>query len=250
MITAYRLFLAGRRVPILWLPLLLIVSLSGCSRNQDHASLTSNRSLANPGELFQTHSDRLATLAMRNNLHSLYRLLDKLYRRNPREWQKTGLPTVEAAQKAVQLAIEQNRPPASLAGRKDIAALSYALGDDFQGDRVGAFIYALGSMIITAHGGHTTFYITDVLDARFIHNAARNIEKASWMLANRQDIDGNPWLLSNEMTENSRNLSFAVEFAKIIARLDLITDILDERYRRIGVNYAHGLLFLNFLPVQ
>ena len=31
---------------------------------------------------------------------------------------------------------------------------------------------------------------------------------------------------------------------------DLLAHVLEERYRRIGVNYAHGLLFLNFLPVQ
>lgn len=41
-----------------------------------------------------------------------------------------------------------------------------------------------------------------------------------------------------------------MEFGKITARLDLLAHVLEERYRRIGVNYAHGLLFLNFLPVQ
>ncbi|MGH8376397.1 MAG: hypothetical protein ACRER6_14200, partial [Pseudomonas sp.] len=46
------------------------------------------------------------------------------------------------------------------------------------------------------------------------------------------------------------NLSFAVEFGKIVARLDLLTRMLDERYRRIGLNYAQSLVFLNFLPVQ
>ena len=40
------------------------------------------------------------------------------------------------------------------------------------------------------------------------------------------------------------------EFGKIVARLDLITQMLDKRYRRIGLNYAQSLLFLNFLPVQ
>ena len=35
-----------------------------------------------------------------------------------------------------------------------------------------------------------------------------------------------------------------------VARLDLLTQMLDERYRRIGLNYAQSLLFLNFLPVQ
>jgi hypothetical protein len=32
--------------------------------------------------------------------------------------------------------------------------------------------------------------------------------------------------------------------------MDLLTQMLDERYRRIGLNYAQSLLFLNFLPVQ
>jgi hypothetical protein len=234
-----------------WLSLPLLMALTGgCARHQDHQAFVGNKSPVKPSEFFQTHSDRLATIAMRNNLNSLYQLLDKLYRRNPREWRKTGLPSIEAAEKRVQMGIEKDQPLASLGGRKDVAALSYALSNDFQGDRVGAFIYAIGSMLITAHGGSTEFYLTDSLNAQFIHNAARNIEKATWLLTSRRDLQGNPWLLSNEISADARNVSFAVEFGKIVARLDLLSDVLDERYRRIGFNYAQGLLFLNFLPVQ
>lgn len=230
--------------------LMLTLCLSGCARNQNNGAFVSNSAPANPGELFQTHSDRLATIGMRNNLNSLYRLMDKLYQRNPREWRKSGLGDRDATQRAVQQAIEAGRPPPSLAGRQDIVALSYALSNEFEGDRVGAFIYAIGSMLVTAHGGRTQFYLTDSIDAQFVHNAARNIEKATWLLATRRDAQGNPLLLSNEISDQGRNLSFAVEFAKIVARLDYLSDVLDERYRRIGVNYAHSLLFLNFLPVQ
>ncbi len=230
----------------LWLGLLL----SGCATHQDHDSIVGNKSAAKPGEFFQTHTDRMATIGMRNNLNTLYRLMDKLYRRNPREWRKTGLPTLEEAELQVQRAIEQDLPLPELGGRKDVEALSYALSVDYKGDRVGGFVYALGSMLITAHGGRTEFYMTDALDPQFIHNAARNIEKATWMLASRNDLKGNPWLLSNELSPDVRNLSFAVEFGKIVARLDLLTDVLDERYRRLGVSYAQGLLFMNFLPVQ
>ncbi|TBU84829.1 hypothetical protein DNK34_21690 [Pseudomonas dryadis] len=230
--------------------LALLFQAAGCARHQDNRAFLDNRSSVGPGELFQTHSDRLATIGMRNNLNSLYRLMDKLYRRNPREWRKTGLESSEAAQRAVQQAIEQGRPLPSLEGREDIVALSYALSVEFQGDRVGAFIYAIGSMLVTAHGGRTQFYLTDSIDAQFVHNAARNIERATWLLASRRDAQGRPLLLSNEISDEGRNLSFAVEFGKIVARLDYLSDVLDERYRRIGVNYAHGLLFLNFLPVQ
>jgi len=228
----------------------MVLCLSGCARNQNNGAFISNSAAATPGELFQTSSDRVATIGMRNNLNSLYRLMDKLYQRNPREWRKSGLGDRDATQRAVQQAIEEGRPPPSLAGRQDIVALSYALSNEFEGDRVGAFIYAIGSMLVTAHGGRTQFYLTDSIDAQFVHNAARNIEKATWLLATRRDAQGNPLLLSNEISEQGRNLSFAVEFGKIVARLDYLSDVLDERYRRIGVNYAHSLLFLNFLPVQ
>lgn len=226
------------------------LSLGGCAQHQSHESIIGNKSPVKASEFFQTHSDRMATIGMRNNLNSLYRLMDKLYRRNPREWRKTGLESSEAAQHQVQTAIEQNKPLDELGGRKDVAALSYALSPEYKGDRVGAFIYSLGSMLVTAHGGRTEFYMTDELDAKFIYNAARNIEKATWMLTSRMDVQGAPWLLSNEISVEGRNLSFAVEFGKIVARLDLLTDVLDERYRRLSVNYAQSLLFLNFLPVQ
>ncbi len=239
-----------RRKVKLGLLLVTLLATSGCSTQQDHQAIISNHSPIKSSELFQSHADRMATLGMRNNLNSLYRLMDKLYLRNPREWRKTGLADVESVKRAVHRAIELDKPLSQLGGRTDVAALGYALSAEYQGDRVGAFIYSLASMLITAHGGRTEYYLSDTLDPQFIHNAARNVEKASWMLAQRTDAGGKPWLLSNEISAEGRNLSYAVEFGKIVARLDLLTDVLDERYRRMGVSYAQGLLFINFLPVQ
>nr|BFE89755.1 hypothetical protein GCM10020185_02910 [Pseudomonas brassicacearum subsp. brassicacearum] len=75
------------------------------------------------------------------------------------------------------MAIEQQQPLPTLGGKKDLAALSYAMSPEFLGDRVGAFIYAIGSMLVTAHGNRLEFYMTDTIDPRFVSNAARNIEK-------------------------------------------------------------------------
>ncbi len=227
----------------------LLFTLGGCGQ-LSHSDIVNKSDSAEAGEFFQTNVDRMATLAMRDNLNSLYRLLDKLYRRNPGEWRKTGQPTIEAAEKVIQTAIEQNRDLPSLNGLRDIQALSYALSPEFQGDRAGAFIYAIGTMLITAHGGRMEFYITDTISAEFINNAARNIEKATWMLGQRKDLQDKRLLLANQLSKDGRNLSFAVEFGKIVARLDLISEVLDERYRRLGVSYAQSLLFMNFLPVQ
>ncbi len=231
--------------------LLLGALASGCSNApRNAAGEDTSQGSMRAGEFLQTDADRMATLAMRDNLQSLYQLLWKLYKRNPAEWKKTGLPSQADAELAIRRAIEQNRELSDLGGRRDIAALSYSLDPAFKGDRVGAFIYSLASMLITAHGGRTEFYVYQGIDAQYVYNAARNVEVATWMLATRKDDKGAPLLLSNALTDDASNLSYAREFAKIVARLDLLAEVLGERYRRISVNYAQGLLFMHFLPVQ
>ncbi len=243
LITAH---IRGQRWLIACMTLLFV---TGCSQQQGRDVISQFRE-GKPQEFLQTSVDRMATLTMRDNLDSLYRLMNKLYLRNPDELKKSGFLDARIAEKQVRMAIEQQQPLPTLGGRKDLAALSYAMSPEFLGDRVGAFIYAIGSMLVTAHGDRLEFYMTDAINPTFVNNAARNIEKATWILSQRQNPQGGPLLFSNEISEEGSNLSFAVEFGKIVARLDLLTQMLDERYRRIGLNYAQSLLFLNFLPVQ
>lgn len=237
-----------RRLCLL-LTCLSMLAASGCSQQQG-SDIVSQFREGKPQEFLQTSVDRMATLAMRDNLDSLYLLMSKLYLRNPDELKKSGFLDARTAGKQVRMAIEQQQPLPTLGGKKDLGALSYAMSPEFLGDRVGAFIYAIGSMLVTAHGNRLEFYMTDAINPTFVSNAARNIEKATWILSQRQNKQGEPLLFSNEISEEGSNLSFAVEFGKIVARLDLLTQLLDERYRRIGLNYAQSLLFLNFLPVQ
>lgn len=205
-----------------------------------------------PSELAQSDSNRMATLGMRDNLASLMLLADKLYRRNPAEWRKAS-PTREAALAKLKLAIDSSTAWPDLQGKRDIAAMSLALGPDFKGDRVAAFIYASADMLMTAHGNKTTYYLTDALDAQYVYNAARNIEIAVWLLASRKNAQGLPLLLSDEINERERNLSFEREFGKVIGRLDLLASLLTEKYRRAVITYVQNLLggtFLQFLPVR
>ena len=60
-------------------------------------------------------------------------------------------------------------------------------------------------------------------------------------------------MLSNEITADSRNLSFEREFGKIIGRLDLLASTMTERYRPAAISYVQGLALgpvLAFLPVR
>jgi hypothetical protein len=233
--------------------LLALAALAGCaSQAPTHKGEAQAAPMA-ASEVGQSDVNRMATLGMRDNLEGLLRLADKLYRRNPAEWRKTSTLGRDAALAQLRVAVDTRTPWPELQGKRDIAALSLALGSDFKGDRVAAFIYASADMVVTAHGGKTAYYLTDSLDAQYIYNAARNIEIAVWMLSNRRNAAGQPLLLADEITERERNLSFEREFGKIIGRLDLLSSVLTEKYRRAVITYVQNLLggtFLQFLPVR
>jgi len=203
-------------------------------------------------ELLQTDSNRMATLAMRDNLHSLWTLLDKLYQRNPGEWKKTAASR-GAAVAQVRTAVLQRQPWVPLQGLRDVQGLSLALQGDFQGDRAAAFVYAAADMLVQAHGDKVSFTLVDGLDPQHLFNAARNMEIASWILNTRKNSVGQPLLLANHLSDQERNLSFEREMGKVIGRLDLLARYSTERYRRSVIGYGQGLVagpFLQFLPVK
>ena len=227
--------------------------LAGCAGNAPTQRGEVKGAATTPAELAQSDMNRVATLAMHENLEGLFRLMDKLYRRNPAEWRKTSATSREHAIEQVRTAILQRQPWAPLQGRRDIAAMGFALAPDFAGDRVAAFIYATADMIITAHGGKTEFFLLDGMDAQHLYNAARNVESAVWLLAQRRNAQGQPLLLADEIGPQGRNLSFEREFGKIIARLDLLAALTTEKYRRAAISYVQGIVggtFLQFLPVR
>lgn len=230
-----------------------LVLLTGCSSTAPTDKGQAAGAPMASGELAQSDLNRMASLGMRDNLNSLLLLADKLYRRNPSEWRKSGLPTREATVARLRAALDAREPWPDLLGKRDIAAMALALGPDFAGDRVAAFVYASADMLVTAHEGKSDFYLTDSLDAQHIYNAARNIEIAVWMLANRRNAAGQPLLLADEITVTERNLSFEREFGKIIGRLDLVALMMTEKYRRAVITYVQSVVggnFLQFLPVR
>jgi hypothetical protein len=201
-------------------------------------------------QMAQTDFNRTVTIAMRDNLESLARLMEKLYRRNPTEWRKTSAPDIETAIQQGRDAIHTGKAPAQLQGLHDIEILTIAMDPYYRGDRVGALIFGLADMMIRSHNGKTRYYMSDVLDARHVYNAARNVEVAAWLLATRRNAVGKPLLLANEIGPDAVNLSFEREFGQLVGRLDLVANLLDENLRRVGINYMQGLLFFNFLPVR
>lgn len=232
--------------------LLLFLSLTGCGSpvpNQRDV----NGAAFNESQLVQSGMNRFANLTMRDNLDSLAVLLDKLYRRNPSMWRRSGAATLDEARERVMLALRTNADwPGGDVPQRGVEAIRLAFAPVYDGDRAGLLVYGLGSMLIQAYDGHVSLNLLNGLNAQKVANAAHNVAVAAWLLASRTDAQGRPLLLADDITPEARNLSFQREFGKIIGRLDTLAATADEKYRRSIIDYAQGLVagpFLQFLPI-
>jgi hypothetical protein len=199
-------------------------------------------------DLLKSDIDAVAEVHLRESIASARLLMEKLYRRNPRELRKSGAATPEAA---VARAFDPRyvwRFP-ELSNLRGIEALQLAFRPDFTGDRVFAFGVGLGSMITRAYDDKTRFYLTDSLDAQRLYNAARNVEIAAWKLANTRGPNGEPMLLSNDMSAAAPNLSFEREIGKLVAYQDTLALVMAQRTNRTIRLFTQSLATAVFLPI-
>lgn len=230
--------------------LILCCALSACTPTPVQKKVKGQEMAS--GQLLQSDSNRIANLAMRDNLDSLQLLLEKLYKRNPIMWKKRGESREQAIEQVMQAIIEE-QPLADAPDHRSIGAMTLAFDPTYQGDRAGSLIYGLGTMLYDLYGERTEHYLLHGLDAQKLANASYNIEVAAWMLSQKRNPDGSLMLISNELSEQGNNLTFEREFGKMIGRLDLLAVTMDEKYRRIGINYLQGLVgapLLQFLPIS
>jgi hypothetical protein len=229
--------------------------LAGCAQTGDKGRSVSEsvgHSVAtfDPKQIGKSDVDRVADLHRREVFASVRVLAEKLYRRNPREWKKGGHASIEAAlDRLLDPRMGWRLPEA--AGRRGTDAILLALRDDFEGDRVAAFIAGMGGMLNAAFEDKTEFFMLDDLDPQKLYNSARNLEIAAWKLAAARDASGGLLLLSNEMAQAAQpaNLSFEREFGKMIGNLDLLSTLIADKGHRTIARVAQSLATAVFLPV-
>ena len=192
--------------------------------------------------------DIAAEAHARECLASARLLMEKLYRRNPREWRKGNYSSMDAAVARAFDARSQFRFP-ELGNVRGSDAILLALKPEYSGDRVFAFGVGLASMVFLSYNGKTEFYFTDTLDPQKLYNSARNIEIAAWKLANARDTRGNPLIVSNEGSGDVANLSFEREFGKMIAYQDVMAQMAAQRTNRLIRRVVQSLAVAVFLPI-
>jgi len=232
--------------------LLLACSLiSACAMNSpiENKPIPERNDRSTANQLGKTDMDRMADVEVEENTKSLRNLMTKLYKRNPRELPKS---TPDPIEKMVDWVFDGESQHhfqfKDLDNKQGTDAIFLAFNPDYQGDRVLAYIVGLHTMLLKAHGNKTDFYLTDNIDPQSVYNVARNIEIAAWKLSTARDANGNLYLLTNEINDKDRNLSFEREFGKMIGRTDLYAIALAEKSQRMISRVMQSLATAVFLP--
>lgn len=229
--------------------LLAVLLLGGCAnqniKHKDGSSSSREFSVAN---LAKSDVDVACELTQREALKSLKLLTDKLYKRNPQEYRKAGMESVDAA--TARLFDEVPKWPESHLAKlnwEENFKLTFLEG--YSGDRVYVFMSALTSMVMASYNHKSQFFITDELSAQKLYNSARNVEIAVWKLSNAKLPSGAKYLVSNTLDGETANLSFEREFGKVIAEQDLLALLIEDRGNRAITRTLQGVASFVFLPI-
>jgi hypothetical protein len=175
--------------------------------------------------------------------------MSKLYKRNPRELKKSSYKMAE--ENIVRLFdLEHTWDFPELAGTHDIESIRLVFNEEYQGDRVFAFVSGLISMIMKSYNYKSKFYMINSVDPQKLYNGARNLEIAAWKLNNDHDLQGNLFLMSNSLpNEEIRNLSYERIFGKLIATQDNIAIIIAGKKNRVIKTVIQRMATAIFLPI-
>lgn len=216
-----------------------IVVVSGCSSTGDVAGRSFEISSVAKNDI-----DLVSETHQRVVFISLKQLAVKLYKRNPAEWKKGEHETLQDAVEAL-----SGDPFPVIDEKSSIACIRLSFDENFQGDRVRAFIVGLETMVLDSYDGHRTFYLHNLLEAQKLYNSARNIELASWLIRTKQDSEGRLFLLSSGDADSEEvNLSFERLFGKMINAQDMMAQIMADRTHRQIKNVIQSLATV-FIPI-
>ncbi len=230
------------------LVVLLALALGSCgapARKKDGTRIASGFSVSS---LAKTDIDMVAEAHFQHTFVHLRTLMEKLYRRNPREWRKTGQPSSD---EVVYLVFDTSHDWRfkELNYLKGADAIHLAFREDYQGDRVLAYIVGLATMTQAAYNDKSEFFVFDELAPQKLYNCARNYEIAAWKLSSARNPRGELYLLSNETEGAVKNLSFEREFGKLIAHQDMLARIVAEKTNRGIVRAIQSMATAVFLPI-
>lgn len=225
------------RIPSLLITLFTTIALFGCSSNGDVKGREFEVS-----SVVKNDIDLVSETHQQVVFDALTELAVKLYKRNPAEWKKAGHASLDMAVTALSA-----NPFPSVEGKTSSDCIRLAFDQNFQGDRVAAYILGLKTMVLSAYDDHREFYLHNLLEAQKLYDSARNLELASWLLRSKTDSNGKLFLLSSTGSDDV-NLSFERLFGKMINAQDMLAQIMADRTHR-NIKNAIQAVATAFIPI-
>ncbi len=225
----------------------LALSLAGCNLATNGNSPVKTRAFK-LDDLAKGDVDLVLEVQLNYSLEYLEGLMEKLYKRNPKELRKGGWVSRKVAKQRV-FGPGQARYFSALQGKRSVDAMRLAFDDDYYGDRVLALMEGLRGMLLDSYNGKRQLFLLDELDPQKLYNAARNIEITVWKLNNDRNHEGQLFLLSNETQGPVHNLSFERLFGKMIAVQDSTARFVAETTNRRVKNVIQSIASAVFIPI-
>ena len=178
----------------------------------------------------------------------IFVLMEKLYKRNPRELRKQAESDIESQQERLRLMVVKEQP-LLIDGLEDVEILKRGFNPAFEGDRVFQLAAGLMSMVHKSYGYRSDFYLFSKVDEQKLYHSARNLEIFSWRLRNTKGGNGELLLLSSALTGPVINLSFERLLSKMIAHQDMMALIAADGNKRTINTVAQGIFSVVFIPI-
>jgi len=225
----------------------LLLSLAGCNlaTNSDPPVKARSFSL---DDLAKSDVDMVLETQLSYSLEYLENLMEKLYKRNPKELRKGGWRNRKGAMQRV-FGPGRAKSFPGLRGKRSVDAMRLAFDENYYGDRVLALIEGLRGMLLDSYNGKRELFLLDELNPQKLYNAARNIETTAWKLNNDRKPDGQLFLISNETRGAIQNLSFERLFGKMIAVQDSTARFVAETTNRRIKNVIQSIASAVFIPI-
>lgn len=227
----------------------LILSVpAACNQTREDAAGDVKKQEFNVRSLAKTDINRMMDIYLVEIRAQLRLLMEKLYKRNPRELKKSPYHTADENIQRL-FSRTNNWFFRDLDDKYGVAAIELSFSRDYPGDRVFAFVAGLTSMIMTAYNNKTEFYVYDDIDPQALYNSARNIEIAAWKLDNSRDSNGDMLLYGNSRPNEQSNHSYASLFGRLTVLQDTMAVILANKSNRTISKVIQRLATAVFLPI-
>lgn len=225
-----------------WSSLLLlsVLMLTACAGNSQGGGID---------RLAKSDIDEVIELHQQAVMRDLKKLMIKLYKRNPDQRYDRDERDIRASVDLTFSRPANFRYANYLHLNKPTDVVRLALDQDYQGDRVLAFIVGLQQMLMASYDNKTEFFYLTAIDQQKLYNSARNIEIAAWILANSYDAEGRPLLLSDSLAGEKRNLSYQRLIGRMIATQDNLAQIIAQKTGRIIKTVVVRAATMVFLPI-